>query len=668
MKRNSFYLNIVLLCLLGILLLHGASKAQPVSLSPNPHNSSDAGTNEIVLLWNSVVTGQSRQSLLSAFPECNIIESLDNYMLISVPMHASFNNTLFRLRQFPGIIAADPNYSLEPADTPEIALSEDTVIPSFFSVAAAQNLIHGIQYYHNSITPVREVVIAVADTGIDISHPALSNFIWTNPNEIPDDGIDNDENGYIDDVNGWDFYHGDASVYHYQPSKDALSIQALPEDNDNHGTHVAGIIASVLRGGDLFQEDSKPIPVKIMPLKIHGGEKASGSVANAVKAIKYAVMMDADICNISWGSSSITSSLTTLEHAIADADLLFICAAGNTGGDNDITPVYPASLRTSNLLSVTFVDSNGALTKKSNYGAGSVDLAAPGTNVYSTIVGGYAHMSGSSMAVPYVSAIAALIYSGSEGLHPATVKENLLSRAYLLPYDNPGTSDHPETLSVTDKLLVPGIPNLYNSLLSFDTLVPDTTPPMISPYPTYSKNFIRLNVETSDEISGIRVIKYANGTKSLKAFRNGTVGTDMKSDGVPFAKPGNYTIYASDYAGNETLLHYYLPEDTSKPEFTLSVHESPSGNNYQLIADVTDADSEIVCIYIARGELEANDFPTKKSRLLTPVSNRVNTRLTAQSSYTLYARDIRGNTSTVIFTLPFPETSEQKHKEETIDE
>lgn len=668
MKHFSFYINILLASLICILLLgfpaSNASKKEPPVFSSAPDNYN--GT-ELVILWESTVDVDTQQDFLLHFPFCSIIETLDNFMLISVAEPSMIPDTLSKIRNFHGVTAADPNYPLELTTT----VSSEQLISDInldeFSFQASDNLTSGLALYHNRAMPVREVIIAVADTGIDTRHPSLSDFIWTNPGEIPGDGIDNDENGYIDDLNGWDFYHDDADVCHYELSDDGLSYRAMTNDNDNHGTHVAGIIASVLRGGNLFDTAAHSVPIKIMPLKIHGGEKSSGSVANAIKAIKYAVMMEADICNISWGSSSITSSITTLEQTILESDLLFVAAAGNTGSDNDQVPMYPASFRHDNVISVTFVNQYGFLTANSNFGSGSVDIAAPGTNIYSTIVGDYSHMSGSSMAVPYVSTIAALIYSCYDNLYPAAVRELLLSTVYPLPYSD--TFPLPESMSFgKNKMIVPGIPNLYQALSSPELLVPDTDAPILTATTSYTKDFIRLNI-TADDVSGsgIRVIKYAAGEKNLHAFRRGTAGTTVTSPGIRFAKAGNYTLYTADYAGNETLLHYYLCEDTNAPEILLSLHVSPSGYSHQLIAEFYDKESDIARICLATGEYNASTFPLETSLSFPVTNNRINLRLNTPGCYTMYAEDIRGNTSTTVFTIPLCNPAPTDSEEYTLD-
>lgn len=181
--------------------------------------------------------------------------------------------------------------------------------------------------------------MAVIDTGVDISHPDLQGSIWVNEDEIPGDGIDNDGNGFVDDVNGWNFYSNTNQVYEG------------PEDV--HGTHAAGTIAaSKDNGGIVGIADNNY--VKIMPVKALGGEEGKGSPDNVIAAIKYAEANGAQICNLSFGSQNCTEEFKA---AIRDSGMLFIVAAGN-GDDNaigyniDASPIYPASLPFDNVITV----------------------------------------------------------------------------------------------------------------------------------------------------------------------------------------------------------------------------------------------------------------------------------------------------------------------------
>lgn len=211
----------------------------------------------------------------------------------------------------------------------------------------------------------KEVVVAVIDTGVDINHPDLQGKIWVNAKEIPNNQKDDDGNGYVDDVNGWDFYNKDNTVFD-------------PEDGDEHGTHVAGTIAAVPNNG-VGVAGVAP-NVKIMPLKFLG--PYGGTTEDAIDAIEYAKAMGVKISNNSWGGGGYDP---LLKAAIEQSNSLFIAAAGNDGMDNDEIPHYPSSYESKNIVSVAALDNLGYLAPFSNYGVNSVDVAAPGVSILSTV-------------------------------------------------------------------------------------------------------------------------------------------------------------------------------------------------------------------------------------------------------------------------------------------
>lgn len=264
----------------------------------------------------------------------------------------------------------------------------------------------------------RDVIVAVIDTGVDYTHEDLADAIWTNTKEVAGDGIDNDGNGYIDDIYGWDFYNNRAYVYNSRNSSEY-----------DHGTHCAGTIAAEINGTGIAGIASGG-KVKIMSVKALGGRDGSGDTASIIKAIEYAKKMGAAICNLSFGTSVYDKDL---EKAIKDSGMLFVCAAGNgddtgTGTDNDTAPVYPASYDLDNIISVANLTYDGSLDSTSNYGAASVDLAAPGADILSTVAGSrYGYLSGSSMAAPMVTAVAAMTYSYDKTASVDEVKDILLS-------------------------------------------------------------------------------------------------------------------------------------------------------------------------------------------------------------------------------------------------
>ena len=266
----------------------------------------------------------------------------------------------------------------------------------------------------------RPVTVAVIDTGIDTSHKDLKDAIWVNEDEIPGDSIDNDGNGFVDDVNGWNFISN--------------NNQLCAGDEDTHGTHGAGTIAAAKgNGGVAGIGDSRYI--KIMVLKALGGEEGKGSPENVIQAIRYAEANGAQICNLSFGSGQTSPEF---EAAIRDSNMLFVAAAGNgnqyeIGYNIDAHPVYPASFPYDNIITVGNLLFNGHLDESSNYGQINVDLAAPGTYILSTVPADtYAYMTGTSMAAPMVTGAAALLYSGRPDLSLSDVRTALLSSVHKL--------------------------------------------------------------------------------------------------------------------------------------------------------------------------------------------------------------------------------------------
>ena len=244
-----------------------------------------------------------------------------------------------------------------------------------------------------------DLVIGVIDTGIDYLHPDLVNNIWTNPGEIAADGIDNDGNGYVDDVHGYDFLNGDAD----------------PMDDRGHGTHVAGTIGG--RGNNGTGVTGLAWNVQLMALKFLGAD-GFGPNSAAIEAVNYATMMRTNFginiraTNNSWGGGGFTQALEDSITASGNAGMLFVAAAMNNASNNDATPVYPANYGSSNIIAVAASDHNDSLASFSDYGATTVDLAAPGANILSTTPNGtYSYYNGTSMATPHVTGTAALAWS-----------------------------------------------------------------------------------------------------------------------------------------------------------------------------------------------------------------------------------------------------------------
>jgi subtilisin family serine protease len=263
-----------------------------------------------------------------------------------------------------------------------------------------------------------EVVTAVIDTGVDYTHPDLVSNIWSNPLEIAN-GLDDDGNGFIDDIHGWDFANDDNT----------------PLDDQGHGTHVAGTIAAM--GNNGIGVAGVNWQGRIIALKFIASSGV-GATSDAVEALHYAAGLRRSGINIrltnnSWGGAGETA----LSEAIldqADAGILFVTAAGNNGWDNDVSPFYPACYPWSNIITVAATDRRDARASFSQYGNLTVDLAAPGVDILSTTPNaGYSLNSGTSMAAPHVTGVAALLWSTWPDASWQDVREAILNGTDAIP-------------------------------------------------------------------------------------------------------------------------------------------------------------------------------------------------------------------------------------------
>jgi len=270
-----------------------------------------------------------------------------------------------------------------------------------------------------------EIVVAVIDSGMDLTHPDLVANLWTNPGEVAGDGADNDGNGYVDDVHGYDFVSGDMD----------------PTDSGLHGTHVSGIIAAVANNsvgvtGTEFQ-------ARLMPLKV-STDGSSIDTAATIAALDYVVMMKERGVNIvavnaSYGGGSASTSESNAIQAAGNVGVVFCAAAGNNGTDNTTSPTYPANYRLPNMIVVAASDASDKLAAFSDYGS-KVDLAAPGTDIYSTtptwlgtITSTVSGPATSYAAAPltysgFTAGVSGTLYAcglGNPGDFPAGVKDNI---------------------------------------------------------------------------------------------------------------------------------------------------------------------------------------------------------------------------------------------------
>jgi len=311
---------------------------------------------------------------------------------------ATYREALETLLNTPNILGLEPHYAFktEAADPARnVQWADDTL---------NYDLVH--KHYTGD-----GVVVAVIDTGIDLDHPDLRNNLWRNTKEIPDNGIDDDQNGYIDDIYGYDFINNDAS----------------PEDDNAHGSHCAGIIAATKDNG-LGLAGLAP-ESRIMALKALDRSGAASSI-ELFYAILYAVDEGAQIINASFGGYGYSYLLHYALHYAQERGVSVVAAAGNESHNNDTAPYfYPASLPLDNIISVAATTSQNSLASFSNYGKTSVDIAAPGHDIYSTVMSGYNYFSGTSMAAPHVAGAIALLREKTPSISFASIRTQLMQTA-----------------------------------------------------------------------------------------------------------------------------------------------------------------------------------------------------------------------------------------------
>lgn len=273
------------------------------------------------------------------------------------------------------------------------------------------------------------VYIGIIDEGYMYTHSDLAANAGTNPGEVADNGVDDDGNGLVDDVYGWDFDGNNSSVF--------------DGTGDDHGTHVAGTIGAV--GGNGAGVAGVLWNVRMIGAKFLG--KRGGTTANAIKAVDYFTDLKSRhglnivATNNSWGGGGFSQALKDAIDRADAAGILFIAAAGNSGTNNDATASYPSGYTSPNIIAVASITSSGALSSFSQYGATTVDIGAPGSGIWSTVpasskgkvVASYASYNGTSMATPHVSGAAALYASLNPGASAAQIKNAILAQATPTP-------------------------------------------------------------------------------------------------------------------------------------------------------------------------------------------------------------------------------------------
>ena len=320
---------------------------------------------------------------------------------IQLPDDMDVKDALELFRQDPRVEYAEPNYFRRLGRIPNDASYSSLWGLFKINAPGAWDL----------TTDCSSVVVAVIDSGVDYDHPDLSANIWVNTNEIAGNGLDDDGNGKFEDIRGWDFAYEDND----------------PMDVIGHGTHVAGTIGAV--GDNALGVTGLCWEAKIMALRAFDDD-GNTTVAATIEAMEYARLNGAKIVNASYADREFSQAEKDMIAQLNSDGILFVAAAGNEGVDSDQTPSYPAGYHLPNIIAVAASNENDGLASFSNFGLVNVHVAAPGDGVFSTYPDdGYGSSSGTSMAAPHVSGLAALVWGSNPGLSAAQVKDRILDGA-----------------------------------------------------------------------------------------------------------------------------------------------------------------------------------------------------------------------------------------------
>ena len=488
------------------------------------------------------------------------IESIDAAIVTVDPDRTQ--DATERLERNPAVDFVEPNYVLRATRIPNDR--------SFAEQWGLRNLGHfdgkaGADISATTawdVTVGSGVTVAVVDTGVSYKHPDLVGNAWKNPGDPPN-GADDDGSGFNDDIFGADFFSNDNN----------------PDDDGGHGTHVAGIIGA--QGNNVVGVTGVNWEANIMALKFLD-ENGEGNTGDAANAIDYAVAHGARIVNASWGGPSFSQALYGSIKRAGERGTLVVAAAGNEGVNADVRPDYPAAFDLPNIVSVAATDRADQLLDFSNYGAKSVDLGAPGDDIYSTVPTlsdptGYAAFSGTSMAAPFVAGAAALYLSKYPTATVDQIKAALLAGTDRLP-------------TLTGKTVSGGRLNVSRTLgAASPSTRParDTTPPsafsLIRPRYRLAtrKRSLGFKWQRSRDAGGIRMYRlYLNGrvVRTVKD-KDGPGGKDPMPRTKSRLRGGKHRwwVRAWDYAGNKRTSRAFAGSKSRKSSVLWVAKRGPRG-------------------------------------------------------------------------------------------
>ncbi|NOZ53115.1 MAG: S8 family serine peptidase [Gammaproteobacteria bacterium] len=494
------------------------------------------------------------------FSKSKIInQRIGGWRHLTLPKGMNIHQALADLIKDPNVLRVEPNYRVQAIFQPnDTRFNELWGMNNTGQTGGSVDADIDATQAWDIFTGSSNVIVGVIDTGVDYTHEDLVDNIWTNTGEIPGNNIDDDANGFIDDIHGYDFVSNDGN----------------PMDDNGHGTHVSGTIAA--SGNNNKGVTGVTWDAQIMGIKFLNSS-GSGSISDAVEAISYAVANGAKVLNNSWGGGGFSLALEDAISAANAAGVLFVAAAGNDGRNTDTSPSYPQGYDVPNVISVAATDHRDAKAGFSNYGLNSVDLGAPGVAILSTVPtgscqtcssSGYRSLDGTSMAAPHVSGAAALLLGVQTNLSVADLKSILLSSVDPTPALSSNTVSGGR-LNVNN-----AINNIQNLEFSA-TAVPARQTVLLGNTVDYIINVKSFNdfsgnvnlslISPEPSISGT----FASDTVTLSP--NATVSTTLTLATTTDTLRGKYDLVlrATNSAGTEFNANFIL--DADGPDFDLSL-------------------------------------------------------------------------------------------------
>ena len=481
-----------------------------------------------------LIAGRPVEAALNALSRLPFVESAEADFVVRAVTNDQFYGLLYAIN-----------------NTGQVVASQSGTFDADMDVAEAWSLSIGDP----------DLVIAVIDDGVEYTHPDINDQMWVNPGEVVD-GVDNDGNGYVDDIFGYDFYSNDSDPY------DDNNINT---EQGGHGTHVAGTICA--EGNNSIGIVGVVQQCRIMALRFLGPR--GGYTSDAISAVNYAVGKGVRLSNNSWGGGGYSMSLYSAIQSAGNQGHLFLAAAGNDGIDVDnTTPHYPSSYDLPNIVSVAATDNRDQLASFSNFGVNSVDVAAPGVDIASSAWGSYYFFSGTSMATPNVTGVAALILSQNPGFSYAQVRDRLLQTARPVP-------------GLSGKVATGGVVNALAALSVTPPEPPPAAPSNLAAQATGTNSIALTFTDNASDEDGFKVYRSAAGADFSLLTTLSADTTAHTDEGLSAGTSYTYEVTAFNTAGESAASNTATATTDTEP---VTLPSAPSA----LSAQATSFDTVVL--------------------------------------------------------------------------